>query len=443
MSCRAAFAFAYEVRSRRGGGCDAGSCCWVCEGLAVIADPVGSVWCDGDPDSLALSFERGFWRGSLPTLGLEEELILVDPGSLEPVNAVEWVLAALGGDERFKPELRAAQLELVTPVCLTVADACRELESARVQFVSRLEGRVRVLAAGTHPLSTQPVAISQRPRYLGIALDCPWVLRRGLPSGLHVHVGIGDPVEALAVFNAARSYLPELAALGANSPFFEGRDTGLASSRLKLCEELPRAGIPPAFSSWRELAEFVAWGARGRLFPDLSYLWWDLRPRPDYGTLEFRIADSQTRVAATGAIAAVCQALVVALQARLRSGERLPVHATHIINENRWRALRGGLDGELVDPDTGLSEPTRDRLARLLRELEPHASELGCSDQFAQAWSLLTHGGGANRQRAIADEQGPAGLLEWLVDSTEDSSTVATASHRPRPTAQPSRALPT
>src|SRR5204862_6753557 len=122
-----------------------------------------------------------------------------------------------------------------------------------------------------------------------------------------------DPCEALAVYNAARSYLPELAALTANSPFFEGCDSGLASARLKLTEDLPRSGIPPAFASWRQLAEFAAWGARAGLFADLAYLWWDLRPRPDHGTLEFRIADVQTRLEEAATVAAFCQALVATL----------------------------------------------------------------------------------------------------------------------------------
>jgi carboxylate-amine ligase len=408
------------------GGDAEGSTCSPGEGRASGAarplreDPTASPWWRrADPDFLARSFERGFRSGSLPTLGLEEELILVDADSLEPADEAERVLAGAPGDARFKLELRAAQLELVTPVCLTVADARRELAGARAELVERLEGRVRPLAVGTHPFSALPITISQQPRYVGIALECPWVVRRGLPSGLHVHIGLGGPVEALAVFNAARSYLPELAALGANSPFFEGRDTGLASSRLKLCEDLPRAGIPPAFASWRELAGFVAWGARGRLFRDLSYLWWDIRPRPDYGTLEFRVADSQTEVGSSAAIAAICQSLVVALQTRLRNGERLAVHPSHMINENRWRALRGGLDGELVDLDTGVPTSTRDRLARLLVELEPHAKELGCCEQLAHAWSLLADGGGADRQRVIAEERGVTGLVEWLADTTE------------------------
>ena len=296
-------------------------------------------------------------------------------------------------------------------------------------MLERIAGRLRLLAVGTHPLTTLPSGVTDRDRFRGIAAEAAWATRRGQPSGLHVHVGVGDPQEALAVYNAARSYLPELAALAANSPFFEGHPSGLASTRLKLSEDLPRSGIPPAFNSWQGLAEFVVWAARGRLFPDLSYLWWDLRPRPDYGTLELRIADAQTTPGDAAAVAAVWQTLVAALADRFKRGEPLPVHETYRLSENRWRALRDGVDGELVDPATGRVEPTRGRIGRLLRELAPYADELGCVDQLAHAWSLLSENG-ANRQRKVAAQHGPGSLLEWLADASECSP--ALAAERPR-----------
>jgi carboxylate-amine ligase len=364
---------------------------------------------------LAAEFEQGFSQSLLPTVGLEEELVLVDPVSLEPASEAERVLSALD-DPRFTAELRRAQIELVLPVCLTVAELGRELRAARNLLVVALGGGLRALGAGAHPSAKLPLPVSDRPRYRQIARDHPWA--RGMPCGLHVHVAVGDPDEALAVYNAARSYLPELAALAANSPYFEGADSGLASSRLKLTEELPRSGIPPAFCSWREFAAFVDWGSAGGLFPDLTYLWWDLRPRPEYGTLEFRIADAQSSPEDATAIAAVCQALVVSLGARHRAGEELPAHPAHVLNENRWLALRDGVEGFLVDPESGAPEPARERIGRLLLELEPHACELGCGDELSHAWRLLA-ANGACRQRAVAARSGVRGLLEWLADETE------------------------
>ena len=159
----------------------------------------------------------------------------------------------------------------------------------------------------------------------------------------------------------------------------------------------------------------------------MTYLWWDLRPRPEYGTLEFRVADTQTSPDDAAAIAAVCQSLVVALGARYRSGEELPSHESHVLNENRWLAVRDGADGILVDPDSGLAEPAADRIGRLLLELEPHARELGCSDELAHAWTLLPNNG-ARRQRVIAAERGVPGLLEWLAGETERVATPVAAS---------------
>jgi glutamate---cysteine ligase / carboxylate-amine ligase len=370
-------------------------------------------------DALTRCYVAGFSRGGGASVGLEEELILVDPESLRPVNEVERVLAELG-DRRFEAEFRAAQLELIMPVSLTVSRLCEELARAREEAVEVLRGRVSLLAAGTHPTAWGPITVTDRPRYRGIAADHAWATRRGLPSGLHVHVGVGDPDEALAVYNAARTRLPELAALAANSPFFEGGDSGLASSRLKLVEDLPRSGIPPAFESWRELAAYVDWGLRAGLFADPGHLWWDLRPRPDLGTIEFRVADAQTSVAQTAAVVAVIQALVASLSTRFRAGDRLTAHPAHVIAENRWRAIRDGVVGELVDPDTGEAEPTRNRIGRLLLELEPYAADLGSSDELEFAWAMLARNG-AVRQREVAAELGLTGLERWLVRRTESS----------------------
>jgi glutamate---cysteine ligase / carboxylate-amine ligase len=377
----------------------------------------GSQGRDVGGDLAVAKLRRAFRDGVHPTVGLEDEVIIVEPESFVPVDEAGWILAELD-DPRVVAELRTAQLELVVPPSGTVASALKSLASGRRRLVQVLDGRARVLAAGTHPTSRQAVRVTDLPRYREIGLEHPWALRRGLPTGLHVHVAVGGPDEALVTFNAARAFLPELAALASNSPFFEGGDTGLASCRLKLTEDLPRAGVPPAFDSWRELSAFLSWGAGGGLFSDASYLWWDLRLRPEYGTLEFRVADSQTALAAAAAVAAVCQSLVTALRARLREGDRLPVVPTHMINENRWRAIRGGLDAVLVDYETGACRPARERLADLLFELEPHARGLRCEEELAGAWRLLATNG-AIEQRAVERSGGLAALLAWLVAQSE------------------------
>jgi carboxylate-amine ligase len=365
--------------------------------------------------------QRRFDHAPALTVGIEEEVILLDPETFLPTDAVEDVLAWLNGDPRFKPELRCAQLELVTPPASTVADVARELAAARRILAERLRGRIRFAALGTHPSSTTMSAVTPTRRFREIGEELRWLARAALPSGLHVHVAVDGAERALAVYNAFRSYLPEIAALAANSPFYEGRDTGMASTRLKLREDHPRSGIPPAFDSWKAYADFVAWGARGAVIRDPSYHWWDLRLNASYGTVEIRVADSQTRVDDAAAIAALCHALAASLADRYDARDRLRIHDTHRIAENRWRAVRDGLGGELADLDTGSPYPTRDRLRDLVAELEPYAVSLGCERELGHALGLVT-ANGAVRQRAIVAAVGVDRLAGWLSDETELST---------------------
>ncbi len=372
-------------------------------------------WAD-DAWDIAEACRHAFSRSTSHTIGLEEELILVEPVTLLPANEIEAALVRLE-DDRFTCEFRSAQLEVVTRPTATIAAGCRELRLARAIAADRLDGLARILAAGVHPTSTLPIEVTDRDRYRRIAADCPWSIREGHPSGLHVHVAVGGPARALAVYNAARSFLPELAALSANSPFLAGRDTGLASSRLKLNEAFPRAGVPPSFRTWNEYAGFVDWGTSGGLFPDASYFWWDLRLHPIHGTLEFRIADAQTRIEEAGAVAAVCQALVAALAARYDAGEELPVHETHRIVENRWRAVRDGLEGTFVDLESGVPLAARNRVETLLASLEPFAEALGARNELLSAWTLLAENG-AERQRLIESEGGIDEVLRDIADES-------------------------
>jgi carboxylate-amine ligase len=371
----------------------------------------GAVW------EVAEGCRRAFSHESSFTVGLEEELMLLDPATLLPANEIEEALVRLE-DDRFTCELRSAQLEVRTAPRQTASDACRELHAARMLAADRLAGFARVAAAGVHPVSTLPIEITGRDRYHAIAAGCPWAVREGLPCGLHVHVAIPGAGRALAVYNAARGFLPELAALSANSPFLGGRDSGLASSRLMLNEAFPRSGIPPAFRSWTEYAEFVAWGMSSGHFPDQSYLWWDLRLHPRYGTLEFRVADAQTRIEEVAAVAAVCQALVAWLAARYDSGQELPVHSSERIAENRRRAVRDGLEGAFAGLDNGTPVAVRTRLGAILAALEPVAEALGARNELLAAWALLGENG-AERQRRIASRHGLDAVVGVVADETE------------------------
>jgi carboxylate-amine ligase len=348
------------------------------------------------------------------TIGVEEELMLVDAETFD-------LAPLLAGDRRFSRELRAAQIEIITPVCMTAADACRELGHARRHLIERVDGRYRLLACGTHPFSSRYGEITDGDRYRQIADEYVWVATRSLVCGLHVHVAVPGADRALAIYNALRSYLPELAALGANSAFVDGRDTGMASVRPKFNDAYPRSGIPPAFGSWEQLVRFVDWGRSGGLFPDASHFWWEMRPHPVHGTIELRVADTQTALEDATALVAVIQALVAMLCERFDAGEALPLHETHWIAENAWRAHRYGVRGWLVDLDGGGRVATRERIAQLLDELEPYAARLD-ADQLLHSARALLAGNGADRQRYVRDREGIDGLTRWLVETTEQSA---------------------
>jgi carboxylate-amine ligase len=358
-----------------------------------------------------------FERAEPGTVGVEEELMLISPKTLDLAPANEQVLGWLDDAPEFQRELRASQIEIVTPVCRNAAEIEDALAAGRHRLLQALAGRLGVIAAGTHPFATDFGELTDNDRYRMIEDEYRWAARRSVLCGLHVHVSVGGAERTLAVYNALRSFLPEVAAIAANSPYFHGEDTELCSIRPKLLEALSRTGIPPAFSSWDEFVGYIDWGRRGGLFPDSSFLWWDLRPNVEFGTLELRAADAQTRVEDAAAIAALVQTIAAWLGARVDRGAAPPVHASHRIAENAWRAVRSGVRGELVDLETGKREATRARIGRLLETLEPTASDLGNTNQLEELGVLLA-GNGADRQRYVAERDGVTGLVSWLAAET-------------------------
>jgi glutamate---cysteine ligase / carboxylate-amine ligase len=327
------------------------------------------------------------------TVGLEEELMLLDPETLDLSPRAPAVLEALGGDPRFKLEMPAAQLEIVTAPHATVGEAARELARSRADLAA---AGFRLAGAGAHPFAAGSGPLNPGPRYDAIGAEYASVARRQLVFGLHVHVAVRGAERALAVYNALRSYLPELAALAVNAPFYEGRDTGLASVRSRVSGLLPRQGVPPAFDSFSAYEAALRWCG----FDDPRQWWWELRLHPMLGTVEVRVPDTQRTVAETEAVGAVVHALVVRLAERFDAGERLPAAESWRIDQNRWSACRHGLDGEMRDLATGELLPTRERVAGLLAELGVGAPA----------------GDGAARQREIAAERGLHGLVAWLAD---------------------------
>ena len=347
------------------------------------------------------------------TVGIEEELMLLDPDTLDLSPHADQLLEELDGDSRFKPELPAAQIELVTTPAGTVGDAAAQLVDGRRRLADAAQGRFRLAAAGAHPFAAEEGALNMGKRYRRTREEYGWAARRQLVFGLHVHVRVSGADRALAVYNAMRSFLPELAALAANAPFHAGRDTGLASIRPKISELLPRQGVPPSLGGLDELAGALRWGAHARAFDEARLWWWELRLHPLHGTVEVRVPDQQTTVRETVAVAATAHALVAWLAARHDGGDRLPCHPTWRIEENRWSSCRHGLRGTLADLDTGEPRPTAERLRGLLDELEPTADLLGCGAELASAREL-TQASGAERQRAAGREGGAGRIAAWL-----------------------------
>ena len=349
------------------------------------------------------------------TVGLEEEVMLLDPDGLDLTPAAAETLARTQGDPRFKAELPASQLEILTEPHASAPEAVAALAKGRRDLAESLRDLARPAVAGVHPFAGAEGELSGGERYAYIREEFGPIARRQLVASLQVHVAVGGADRTLAVYNALRGYLPEIAALAANARYYEGRDSGMASVRPKIAELLPRQGLPPAISSWEEFAGELRWGAASGFVGEPRLWWWELRPHPGFGTLEVRVPDAQTTIAEAAGVAATVQALVALLAERHDGGETLVPAPTWRIAENRWSAARHGVEGEMADLQSGQRRPTRERLGELLDELEPLAGRHGSSDLLRHARDLVEENG-AMRQRAIAADGGAEGLTAWIAD---------------------------
>jgi glutamate---cysteine ligase / carboxylate-amine ligase len=358
-----------------------------------------------DSAPTAASLRAAFAEPSAPTVGLEEELMLLHPETHDLLPRVPELLDRAGGDRRFKAELPAAQVEIAAPPARTVGEGAAALRAARHDLAALADGLGVLGAAGLHPFTDGIGATTPGGRYDELVAEFGDVIRRQLCCGLHVHVAVRPAERAIAVHDALRSYLPHIAALAANAPFYEGRDTGLASFRPQIAELLPRQGIPPVLGSVEHWAEALAWGTRAGAIVDGTRWWWELRPHPVYGTLEVRVADAQTTVADAAAIGAVVQCLV----AWLAGQERLEVHERWRIEANRWSAGRHGTAGTFADLATGEQRPTAEVLLELLEQLAPVAEALGCADELSGARRLV-----GSPPWSRVREAGPVGAATML-----------------------------
>jgi carboxylate-amine ligase len=357
------------------------------------------------------------------TLGVEEELQLLSPESFELTSRYEEVFRrAAEGDERIRPELMQSTVEVATTPARTVAEALAESRELRRRLRDEAESRGYLVAsAGTHPFSRwEHQDITDKPRYSELVDELRWTAERQLIFGLHVHVGLDSSQQAIAIGNALRTWLPELLAVSANSPFWNGRDTGLASARSKVFEAMPRSGLPPAFSSFEEFEQLVERGVRTGSFEDYTYIWWDMRPHPRLGTIEVRICDAQTRIESVAAIVALVQSLTATLAERYEREGALDIQPVTLIAENKWRAARYGLEATLVDLSRDEERPAREALLELVELAEPAARRLGCADELDLVEPLLARGDGASEQRAAYEASGgsPLGVAQRLAELT-------------------------
>jgi carboxylate-amine ligase len=369
-----------------------------------------------EPTPTAADLRAAFDAPEPLTVGLEEELMLLDPETLDLLPRAAAVVEP-AGDPRFKLEMPAAQLELSLPPARSVPAAIAELAAARRDLAAAAAPVGRLAAAGVHPFAATLGELNPDERYAHTEREYGDVARRQLVCALQVHVAVGGADRSLAVYNGLRPWLPLLAALAANAPFYDGRDTGMASIRPKIGEQLPRQGIPPAIASWDAFAEALAWGATSGAVPDARRWWWELRPHPAYGTLELRAPDAQSTVEDAAAVAALSHALVGWLAARHDAGEPLETADTWRLEENRWSAARRGMDAELADLATGERVPAREGLAALVAELAPVAEHLGCAAELATVDRLAARNGAVRQREVAAGGGGVRAVTAWLADA--------------------------
>jgi carboxylate-amine ligase len=344
-----------------------------------------------------------------PTLGIEWEVQLIDAQTRLLRQDAGLVLAGLRGLEesgehpKMRHELMQSTVEVVTGICGTVAEAKADLAMTIKELQRTAEPHGIVLAgAGTHPLSDwRDAKMAPSQRYSELVEQIQWPARRLQTMATHVHIGLRDADRAMPIVNALAVYLPHLLGLTASSPYWSGIDTGLASCRSVVFGALPNTGPPPGLPDWKSFEDYMDTQLRAGTIRTIKEVWWDVRPHPDFGTIETRIADAVPTFREVGMLAAIVQCLVQLFDAQLDRGYQLPVRPSWVTRDNKWRATRYGLDAVVITDASGATAPLRDEVFELLRDLEPVAWRLGCVEELAVASEVLEYGASSERQRAV------------------------------------------
>jgi carboxylate-amine ligase len=357
------------------------------------------------------------------TVGIEEEYQIIDPESRELTSYVQKFLdrGRMILQEQIKPEFMQSQVEVGTHICRNMTEARQELIRLRRSVCELAEEQgLRIAAASTHPFSQwQQQQVTVGERYTKLQTDMAEVGRRLLVFGMHIHVGIEDRELMLEVMNEARYFLPHLLAFSTSSPFWLGRETGLKSYRSVVFESLPRTGIPPAFDSWAEYSTTVESLQKTNCIDDPGKIWWDLRPHHKFPTLEFRIADICTKVDEAICIAALAVAIVAKLVKLRYQNQSWRRYRYHLITENKWRAVRYGVDGKLIDFGKQEEVPLRFLALELLELLDDVLDEVGVRKEVEYIHTILREGSSADRQlRVFARTNDLKAVVDHLIKET-------------------------
>lgn len=363
------------------------------------------------------------------SLGVEWELELVDLATGELSPGSNEILAELAPAEgvphpKAKHELMQSCIEVITDVCTTVGQAREDLAAtvADVEAAAARRG-LGVMCSGSHPTSDwHGQEISEDPRYALLIERNQRLARQLQIFGVHVHVGVRATEKVMPILNALLSYVPHFLALSASSPYWVRRDTGLASYRSKIFEALPTAGLPYQLTGWDQFERYMELLISTGAIESVREVWWDIRPHPDFGTVELRICDGLPTLDEVTAVAAMAQCLVEQMDVQLDRGYTLPEPRAWVVRENKWRAARYGLDAEIVVDARGTVRPVRVALHDLVEDLTPTARRLGCEEELALVPRILEHGASYERQRRVAAASG--GDLKAVVDTLLDEMRV-------------------
>src|SRR5215475_5604743 len=356
------------------------------------------------------SVPRGQSMAHRFTIGVEEEFQIIDPATCELRSHVSQLVLQASPDivEQVKPELHQSIVETGTRICESVSDLRIEMHRTRGELVAAAErAGLQVAAAGTHPFSNWiDQVISPGERYQHIVEEMGQLARSLLIFGMHVHVAMPDKQTTIDLMNGVRYFLPHLLALSTSSPFWMGRNTGLKSFRTTVFRRFPRTGVPEQFESWSAYENFVNLLIKLNCIDNGKKIWWDVRPHPTYGTLEFRMFDTATRVEEAVAIAALTQAIVVKLHRLYTHNQSWRIYRRALIEENKWRAARYGIEGKLIDFGREAEVPMRTLIPELLELVDDVVDDLGSRGAIEYIHTILNEGTSAERQLRVYQQTG-------------------------------------